>query len=250
MDDPIHKHAITFLLKLPIETVALLQLMVYKDAAESTKRWYISAMANWAAWAMANGCPVVPARVSHLALYFVVRVSEGYNPRSMRSYSTAINAYHRVLGLPEPVTPSLRRVLRGLMNKYGASLKQARGLTAEHLKALRAAPVRPQPNMSMEEARQRKMLDIAIISLMRDALLRRSEAAALLWTDIEEVPGRHRPRNRKTLQDGPLRRGRSPPLLSQDDERPEGHTRLRRTGRTRYSALQSTENSQTGSEQP
>ena len=188
MDDPIHKHAITFLLKLPIETVALLQLMVYKDAAESTKRWYISAMANWAAWAMANGCPVVPARVSHLALYFVVRVSEGYNPRSMRSYSTAINAYHRVLGLPEPVTPSLRRVLRGLMNKYGASLKQARGLTAEHLKALRAAPVRPQPNMSMEEARQRKMVDIAIISLMRDALLRRSEAAALLWTDIEEVP--------------------------------------------------------------
>ena len=188
MDDPIHKHAITFLEKLPIETVALLQLMVYKDAAESTKRWYISAMANWAAWAMANGCPVVPARVSHLALYFVVRVSEGYNPRSMRSYSSAINAYHRALGLPEPVTPSLRRVLQGLMNKYGASLKQARGLTAEHLKALRAAPVRPQPNMSMEEAQQRKMVDIAIISLMRDALLRRSEAAALFWTDIEEVP--------------------------------------------------------------
>ena len=31
-------------------------------------------------------------------------------------------------------------------------------------------------------------MDLAVISLMRDALLRRSEAAALLWSDIEESP--------------------------------------------------------------
>ena len=188
MDDPVHKLAITFLDRLPVETVALLQLMVYQDAAESTKKWYTSAMANWAAWAMANGCPVVPARVSHLALYFVQCVSEGYKPRSMKSYSTAINAYHRALGLPAPVTPSIRRVLQGLMNKYGSGLTQARGLRAEHLRAFRAAPVRPYWYQSMEQARQIKMVDIALISLMRGALLRRSEAAALLWSDIEESP--------------------------------------------------------------
>ena len=85
MDDPIHKHAITFLETLPVETVALLQLMVYKDSAESTKRSYISAMANWAEWAMANGCPVVPAKAPHLALYFVVCVSP--NPPKSRGIS-------------------------------------------------------------------------------------------------------------------------------------------------------------------
>lgn len=188
MDDPVHRHAITFLEKLPVETVALLQRMVNEDQAESSRKTYISQMANWADWAMANGCPVLPAKATHLAMYFVASVREGYKPRTMKTYSTGINAFHRMLGLPVPVTPRLRKLLRGIMNKYGASLKQARGLTAEHLRALRAAPVRKRRRESQEDARQRKMLVVAVVSLMRDALLRSGEAAALSWADIEKRP--------------------------------------------------------------
>ena len=159
-----------------------------RTPADSTKRWYISAMANWAEWAIANGCPLLPARTPHLALYFVLRAREGYRPRSLKSYATAISAYHRMLGLGQPVTPRLRNLLRGLMNKYGDTLTQTPGLREKHLRALRKSAVRPRQGRSPAEAERMHRADIALISLMRDALLRRNEAAALLWNDIEEAP--------------------------------------------------------------
>ena len=42
---------------------------------------------------------------------------------------------------------------------------------------------------SVQAAEVKGRLDIAIVSLMRDALLRVSEEAALTWGDIEADPG-------------------------------------------------------------
>ena len=41
----------------------------------------------------------------------------------------------------------------------------------------------------VSNARRRGALDVAMIGLMRDARLRVSEAAALIWGDLERVPG-------------------------------------------------------------
>ncbi len=78
-----------------------------------------------------------------------------------------------------------------------AAQKQARGLTADGLAAIQATAFDPQPGRggrleSVQAAEVKGRLDIAIVSLMRDALLRVSEAAALTWGDIEADPGGRR----------------------------------------------------------
>ena len=58
---------------------------------------------------------------------------------------------------------------------------------------------------SPEAARNRGAVDVALASVMRDAMLRRSEAAALEWADVELRPdgsGRLRVRRSKTDQQG------------------------------------------------
>ena len=64
-----------------------------------------------------------------------------------------------------------------------------RALTAAVAAAIRAVACDPRSlggrHESDEVARKRGLLDIAIISTMRDALLRRGEAAQLRWKDIQ-----------------------------------------------------------------
>ena len=56
---------------------------------------------------------------------------------------------------------------------------------------------------SESTAERRGLVDIALVSVMRDGLLRRSEASALLWDDVERAPdgsGRLTVRRSKTDQ--------------------------------------------------
>ena len=88
--------------------------------------------------------------------------------------------------------------------------RQAAALTAEALAAIRATAGnrRTGPTNrteSPEAARIRGAVDVALASVMRDAMLRRSEAAALEWADVELRPdgsGRLRVRRSKTDQEG------------------------------------------------
>ena len=54
---PIHRYVITFLENLPVEIVAMLLRILDEDSAHATKIARVKAMANWARWAVANGCP-------------------------------------------------------------------------------------------------------------------------------------------------------------------------------------------------
>lgn len=68
--------------------------------------------------------------------------------------------------------------------------RQAKPLTEDVLVAIAATAMRPRIGRggrleSMEHARGRGILDIALCYTMTDAGLRRSEAAALLWGDLE-----------------------------------------------------------------
>ena len=75
----------------------------------------------------------------------------------------------------------------------GRATKQAAPLTRDVAAAVRATAMRP----------RRGLLDIALVSVMRDALLRRSEASVLVWDDIEAMAdgsGRVTVRRSKTDQ--------------------------------------------------
>ena len=86
----------------------------------------------------------------------------------------------------------MRRVLRGLTRRAtreGRTPIQAAALTEEGLGAIRATAQlrRTGPGGRTErasKARRRGLVDIALASVMRDAMLRRSEAAALTWADV------------------------------------------------------------------
>ena len=184
-DDPIHDYVITFLPTLPIEVVLLLHRIAEEDLAPKTREYYISGMAAWARWAIATGCPIMPAKPGHVALYLAMRAEAGYKPQGLLTYATAISRGHKIHGLASPVTRRVSRLLRAIKRHYGRGVRQAPGLLAEHLDTLIEAPVRPARGGSMENARHRRRVTIALIALMRDAMLRPSEAAALTWADIE-----------------------------------------------------------------
>ena len=81
----------------------------------------------------------------------------------------------------------------GHKRRHGAAQHQARSLDAEAAATLIAAAPRRRTGRagrleSESTAAARAALDIALVSVMRDAMLRRSEAAALLWGDVERAP--------------------------------------------------------------
>ena len=132
---------------------------------------------------------------------------------TIRLHRFAIGAAHRSAGLDDPTAhEGVRRVLAGLARANARPQRQARGLTAGALAAIRATariPRRSQGRAGRLEtagvADRRGLVDIALASTLRDGLLRRSEAAALRWGDVEllaDGSGRLHLRRSKTDQEG------------------------------------------------
>ena len=103
----------------------------------------------------------------------------------------------------------MKRTLRSATRKVGRLQKQAEALTTEVFAMIRSAACNPRRGRggleTLEAARSRGNLDIAVISLMRDAMLRVSEAAALTWGDIAteaDSTGRLLIRRSKTDMEG------------------------------------------------
>ena len=144
-----------------------------------------------------DACPTaLPADSAHVAAYLAERIEDlGHKPAPLRVAAAAIAFVHRVAGMENPCArPEVERTLRGAARKAGTAQKQARGLTADGLAAIQATAFDPRPGRggrleSVQAAEVKGRLDIAIVSLMRDALLGVSEATALTWGDIEADPG-------------------------------------------------------------
>ena len=98
----------------------------------------------------------------------------------------------------------------GITRAAGRAQKQAAGLTAASLAAIRATACVPRTGRgglleTIGTAQARGLLDIAMASLMRDGMLMRSEAASLTWRDLlaeEDGTGRLTVARSKTDQEG------------------------------------------------
>ena len=147
-------------------------------------------------WAERRGVRDLPAEPAQVAAYLAERIEEhGHKPATLRVAAAAIAFVHRTARLDDPCArPEVKRALRGATRKAGRSQKQAEALTAEAFAVISATARRPRPGRGgrlerPETALRRGNLDIALIGVMRDAMLRRSEAAALTWEDIQPAPG-------------------------------------------------------------
>ena len=148
----------------------------YREAsmAAATKRVYASLWRAWECYAVSEDVPALPADPLHIGRYLEHRARSGDRVSTIKLRRAAIGQTHAANGYENPTNcHSIRTLLRGISRTHGEDCSQAQGLTAEDMEHIRAVA---------REGRDRE--NLAICYVMRDALLRRSEAAALRWEDV------------------------------------------------------------------
>ena len=161
--------------------------------SEHTRRAYRRAAAAFAAWCSTQGIPAMPATPEAISEYLEHRAAEGWRPATLRATRAAIADSHRRGGYTGVADhPHVRDTLARLVQADARDQDHARPLTAEAMDAIRASACRPRWSTgrasrpeSVETARQRGMVDIALVSVMRDGMLSRAEASGLRWRDVE-----------------------------------------------------------------
>ena len=165
-----------------------------RDAkAENTRRAYSSAWQQFRWWAEAGGHPALPAAPQAVALYLGHLASTGRSIATVQQARSAISHFHAAAGMGKGDNPALHPVVseavKGWRNRAPAP-RQADALTADALARVREVLRLPKRGRggrmeSADTARRRVALDLAIIGVLADGGLRRSEAAALTWGDVE-----------------------------------------------------------------
>ena len=165
-----------------------------RDAkAANTRRSYASAWRLFQEWAEAGGHAAMPATPQAVALYLGHLAASGRSIATVQQARSAISHYHAATGMQKADNPARHPVVaeavKGWRNR-APSPKQASALTADALARVRETLRPPRRGRggrmeSAETAQQRAALDLAIIGVLADGGLRRSEAAALTWGDVE-----------------------------------------------------------------
>ena len=171
--------------------VCHLSAVLDHEMARNTKTNYRVQWRNFIVWALGKGIRAFPANPAQVAVYLAERIEKhGHKPATLRVAASAIAFVHKTAGVDDPcASPEVKRTLRSATRKAGRSQKQAAALTADALAAIQSTACKPRLGRggrceSQETASSRGNLDIAVIRLMRDAMLRVSEAAVLTWQDI------------------------------------------------------------------
>ena len=182
-----------------------------QSLAPTTRGNYRAQWKQWEIFADENGYTMFPADPVHLADWITQRAADGRKPGTIRMGLAAVSAAHHQANLPNPTEDEgVRATMRGITRVAGRAQKQAAGLTAASLAAIRATACVPRIGRggSRETAATAEawgLKDIALVSLMRDGMLRRSEAANLTWGDLvdqEDGTGRLTVARSKTDQEG------------------------------------------------
>ena len=174
---------------------------------------YRSQWRQFQSWAGLHALQELPAHPATVAAYLADRAEHGASVSTLRVASAAISAAHRDRGHSDPTKhEGVTRTMAGVSRQQaGRTKRQARALTTDAMAAIRATARQPRPwadgkrQETPQRAEQRGDLDIALCAVLRDALLRRSEAAALTWADIEtdtDGSGRLTVKHSKTDQEG------------------------------------------------
>ena len=177
----------------------------------NTKRTYRAQWQRWDTWCAEQGYASLPADPQHVLRYLRLRGEAGASLATIKTAAAAVAAVHRATGHPPPTAhPVMAAGMRALAKQLGAAQRQARGLSPADLVRIEVTAAQPRtgPTGRTERAAAaswRGRVDVALIRTLWDGLLRRSEAAALTWGDIEreeDGSGRLTVRRSKTDQEG------------------------------------------------
>ena len=161
-----------------------------RDAqAGTTRRVYGSAWRQFQAWAEAGGHPALPATPQSVALYLGHLAAAGKALATIEQARAAISHFHAAAGMQKGDNPTRHPVvaeaMKGWRNRAPAP-RQADALTANFLARVHEVLRLPRRGRggrleSAETAQRQAALALAIIGVLADGGLRRSEAAALTW---------------------------------------------------------------------
>ena len=158
----------------------MLGSLPYREAvrAPATRRTYRSLWRHWEQFALVERWEPLPADAGCLAEYIEQRGKAGDTIATLKLRRYAIAQYHKQNEHDDPTaTDDFRAFMASVARQHGRPPSQATGLTSDDLSRIRLIVRTPKDRR-----------DIAICHVMRDAMLRRSEAAALTWLDIESQP--------------------------------------------------------------
>ena len=156
---------------------------------------YASQWNRFVAWCEASGRSSLPASPEHVAAYLRDKWESGAKPSTLKVVVAAITRNHKEGGFDVPLRHgAARTVLDELTQDDSPVPTRALPLDLDCYLAIRKTAYEPRSSRGggmerVSNARRRGALDVAIIGLMRDARLRVSDAAALVWGDLERVPG-------------------------------------------------------------
>ena len=166
----------------------------FLEAAPHTQRAYRTQWRLFSEWTLRQRMVRLPASPDTVAKYLVDRARSGSGVSTIRASATAIAAVHKLWGFRSPTySEVVRSTLRQLAYRHRRPAVSAKPLTGSTVHAIqRIALTRRVGRGGFREKRSKAMrrgkCDVALIKLVSDASLRRSEAAVLVWGDITNLP--------------------------------------------------------------
>ena len=158
--------------------------------SDNTNRVYGTQWRLFDEWCAEAGLVSLPAEPLTVALYLAARASDGASIATMRLASNAIAKAHEWAKQESPCRdPGVRASLKGWGRRLSKPQRQAGALTADVLAVIRLTAVQPRLRgrgvETPQQAAERARFDLALVAALSDAGLRRSEAAALTWGDVQ-----------------------------------------------------------------
>ena len=162
--------------------------------APNTRRAYVAGWRDFISWCLEHRCVGLSAAAADVGRYLEHLVeTEGKTLATVRRAPGGDRggpALGRTSG-PD-VAALVQATMKRLAREYGKPKKQAKGLTSDALAAVKATARiqrvdqgKHRRKESEAAAARRALVDLALLQVMRDGLLRRSEASGLRWGDIE-----------------------------------------------------------------
>ena len=158
--------------------------------SDNTKRVYAALWRLFNDWCDSMDLRSMPAESLTVARYLAVRVGDGASIATLRLVTSAITKVHEWAGHESPCKDrGVRASLKGWGRRLARLQRQAGALTADVLAVIRLTAVQPRRRgcglETAEQAAQRARFNLALVAVLSDAGLRRSEAAVLTWGDVQ-----------------------------------------------------------------
>ena len=155
----------------------------------NTRRVYGTQWRLFSDWCAQLGLGSLPAEPLTVARYLAARAGGGASIATLRLAASAIAKAHEWAGHDSPCRDQgVRESLKGWGRRLAKPQRQAGALTADVLGVIRLTASQPRRlGRGLETPRQaaaRARVDLALVSVLSDAGLRRSEAAILTWGDV------------------------------------------------------------------